>query len=568
MSQTFDFILIGAGHNGMTCAAYLAKAGYSCLVLERRGKIGGCATTEEAMPEEAPGFRFNLCAIDHEFIHLGPVLRELKLEHYGLEYLWCDPTVFCPHPDGSFFLAWQDVERTCKEIERFSPRDAVAYRDFISYWQRAMRLFATTFNAAPQSIPGILRNFNPTVINDLFDLADGPTGVLEFARRMVTSPQNLINEWFDAEFIKAPIARLAAELGAPPSEKGIAFGVTMLAMRHGPGMSRPRGGTGMLTQALGALLTDLGVEILTDAPVGRILVDNTGRAVGVRTQAGQEYQCKMGVISNLDAVQLFNKLLDPADAEAWAEGVTGRLNRTVVNNNESVMKIDCALSEPPRFSAWGHQDDWLIGSLLIADSVEHVERAHQEPLQGKIPDDPSLYVVVPTVLDPSMAPPGKHTLWIEFFAPWEITQGPDRDWGLIKEKIADRCIDKLAQYCPNLKSSIIARRVESPVELAARTATLKGNFYHMDMTVEQMLFFRPLPELANYKTSITGLYLTGAGTHPGGSISGMPGRNCAHAILREYRSFSRPRIVRKVSKRVKNFAMQAAFRAGVDVKNL
>ena len=175
---------------------------------------------------------------------------------------------------------------------------------------------------------------------------------------------------------------------------------------------------------------------------------------------------------------------------------------------------------------------------MIADSVSHVEQAHSKCTLGEIPDaDPSMYVVMPTGLDPSMAPEGKHTVWIEFFAPYQIagaegTGLKGTGWtDELKNKVADRVVDKLAQYSPNLKNSIIARRVESPAELGERLGAYKGNYYHIDMTLDQMVFFRPLPEIANYKTPIDGLFLTGAGTHPGGSISGMPGRNCARVFL-------------------------------------
>lgn len=197
------------------------------------------------------------------------------------------------------------------------------------------------------------------------------------------------------------------------------------------------------------------------------------------------------------------------------------------------------MSEPLRFDRHEHRDEYLIGSVLIADSVKQVEAGHHDSMIGKIPDsDPTMYVVMPTMLDPSMAPEGKHTLWIEFFAPYQIDGAEGT--GLhgtgwtddLKEKVADRLIDKLAEYAPNVKNSIIARRVESPAEISERLGAFKGNHYHIDMSLEQMILFRPLLELANYETPISGLYLTGAGTHPGGSISGMAGRNCARVFLR------------------------------------
>lgn len=542
--QEYDIIIIGAGHNGLVCAAYLLKAGYSVLLLEKRSVPGGAATTEEAMPKEAPGFKFNLCAIDHEFIHLGPVIEELELEKYGLKYLWCDPVVFCPHPDGKYFLAHKSVVATCAEISRFSPNDAKKYREFINFWHRLLQAIIPVFNAPPKSIIDIAGNYDAQKFKDLLSVLGTPNKTLDLVRTLLSSAEDNINEWFDAEFLKAPMTRLASELGAPPSQKMLAIGAIMMAMRHHPGMARPVGGTGALVTALLNLVHSLGGVVLTEQSVDKILIDD-GRAVGVRVQGGIEYRAKHGVISNIDAKRLFSNLVDIDDTDRADPALRERLDRRIINNNETILKIDCALSEPLRFEHHNHQDEYLIGSVLIADSVKHVETAHTDPAIGKIPDaDPSMYLVVPTMLDPTMAPPGKHTLWIEFFAPYQIENAEGT--GLngtgwtdeLKNKVADRVIDKLADYAPNVKNAIMARRVESPAELGARLGTLKGNYYHIDMSLEQMIFFRPLPELANYKTPIEGLFLTGAGTHPGGSISGMPGRNCARAFLQAKHPFS------------------------------
>lgn len=535
--ETYDVVIIGAGHNGLVCAAYLLKAGYRVLLLEKRSVPGGAATTEEALPKDAPGFKFNLCAIDHEFIHLGPVIEELELTKYGLEYLFCDPVVFCPHPDGKYFLGHRSVEKTCAEIARYSPRDAERYAQFTQYWQQVLNAMSPMFNAPPKSIIDIAGNYDLKKIRDLVSVVGSPIKTLDLIRTMLNSAEDVVNEWFDSEFLKAPLARLAAELGAPPSQKMLGIGMIMMAMRHNPGMARPKGGTGALVQALLNLVKALGGVILTDQQVKQVLVDD-GRAVGVRTANGKEYRATKGVISNIDAQRVFLHLLNPAEVDAADPTLREHLERRIVNNNETILKIDLAMSEPLKFEQYNHRDEYLIGSVLIADSVRHVEKSHTDPSQGIIPDDdPSMYVVQPTMLDPSMAPDGKHTVWIEFFAPYKIaglegTGQHGTGWtDEIKNQVADRCIDKLAQYAPNVKRATIARRVESPAELGERLGAVNGNYYHIDMTLDQMIFFRPLPEIANYKTPIEGLFLTGAGTHPGGSISGMPGRNCARVFL-------------------------------------
>ncbi|WP_016950086.1 beta-carotene ketolase CrtO [Anabaena sp. PCC 7108] len=535
--EEYDVIMIGAGHNGLVCAAYLLKAGYSVLLLEKRPVPGGAATTEECIPDQAPGFKFNLCAIDHEFIHLGPVVEELELTKYGLEYLECDPVVFCPHPDGKYFLAHKSLEKTCAEIARYNERDAKKYAEFTDYWQRAINAMIPMFNAPPKSIIDIFGNYNIQKFKDLFSVVGSPSKSLDFVRTMLNSAEDILNEWFDEEFLKAPLSRLASELGAPPSQKNLAIGVMMMAMRHNPGMARPRGGTGALVQALVNLVTSKGGVILTDQHVEKVLIDDA-KAVGVRVAGGQEYRAKYGVISNIDAQRLFLQMTDKSDIDAVDSELWERLERRIVNNNETILKIDLALDEPLHFPYHAHKDEYLIGSILIADSMHHVEQAHSKCTLGEIPDsDPSMYVVMPSALDPTLAPPGKHTVWIEFFAPYQIagaegTGLKGTGWtDELKNQVADRVVDKLASYSPNLKTSIIARRVESPAELGERLGAYKGNYYHIDMTMDQMIFFRPLPELANYKTPIDHLFLTGAGTHPGGSISGMPGRNCARVFL-------------------------------------
>ena len=537
--QQYDVVIIGAGHNGLVCAAYLLKAGYSVALLEKRLVPGGAATTEELLPKEAPGFKFNRCAIDHEFIHLGPVVEELELEKYGLEYLDCDPVLFCPHPDGKYFLGHKSLDKTCAEIARYSQRDAVKYKEFTQYWEKALSAMVPMFNAPPKSLLDIAGNFNISKFKDLFSVVGSPAKSLDFLRNMITSGEDILNEWFDSEFLKAPLARLCAELGAPPSQKTLAIGAIMMAMRHNPGMSRPRGGTGALTQALVKLVKSKGGDIFCDRQVEKVLIDD-GKAVGVRVAGGKEFRAKEGVISNIDAKRLFMQMIDKSDIDAADSQLHERLKRRIVNNNETILKIDLALNEPLRFEHHEHKDEYLVGSILIADSVHHVEQAHSLCILGQIPDsDPSMYIVMPSFRDPSLAPTGKHTLWIEFFAPYQIkgAEGTGLNgtgWtDELKNKVADRVIDKLADYSPNIKDSIIARSVESPAELGERLGAYNGNFYHIDMTLDQMVFLRPLPEIANYKTPINNLYLTGAGTHPGGSISGMPGRNCARVFLQK-----------------------------------
>jgi beta-carotene ketolase (CrtO type) len=541
--DAYDVIVIGAGHNGLVCAAYLLEAGYSVLLLEARSLPGGAATTEEALPQAAPGFKFDLCAIDHEAIHLSPVVQELELTKYGLEYLPCDPVLFCPLPDGTDFLAWRSVERTRREIARYSDRDARKYVEFIEYWQHLNRAFTPIFNASPMALLDIAKNYDRANWQDLWQIFGSRGKILDFLHNLVTSPTDLLNEWFASETVKAPLAGLAAQIGAPPSQKGMAIGAMRMAMRHDPGLFRPRGGSGALISALVKRVEDKGGKILTEQRVERILVDDAGKAIGVRVSQGKEYRADKGIVSNIDARRLFLDLCDRVDVDCAAPKLRNTLERRIVNNNESVFKIDLALSEAPQFIARDRTHEALMGSILIADSVRQVEKAHSFCSFGEIPADPVLYVVCPTVLDPSLAPKGKHTLWIECFVPYQIAQHEGiglkgTGWSEeLKAEMCDRVLSKLATYAPNLPRSVIALRSESPPELEQRLGLAKGNPHHLDMSLDRMVFFRPLPELADYKTPIDGLFLTGAGTHPGGGISGMPGRNCARAFLQNQQPF-------------------------------
>jgi beta-carotene ketolase (CrtO type) len=300
----YDVVIIGAGHNALVCAAYLLKADYTVLLLEKRPLPGGGATTEELMPDAAPGFKFNPCAIDHLFIHLGPVVQELNLAKYGLKYLFCDPVVFCPHPDGKYFLAHRSLEKTCAQIARYSPRDAQKYAEFINFWKRVVGTLTPVFNAPPKSVIDIVGNYDRAKFQDLLSLMGSPDQLLDLFRTLFTSPMDMLEEYFDEEFLKAPLARLAAELSTPPSQKTNAIGAMMMSLRHNPGMARPQGGTGALTNALVKLVKDLGGAIATEQTVRRVLLDDK-RAVGVQVASGQEYRAKQGVISSIDAKDYF-----------------------------------------------------------------------------------------------------------------------------------------------------------------------------------------------------------------------------------------------------------------------
>lgn len=508
----YDVIIIGAGHNGLTCAGYLAKAGLRVLVLERRRVVGGGATTEESIPG-APGFKVNTCSVDHFLNEKVPVLKHLEAARFGLQYLAVDPMFFCPFPDGTYFFIYRDMERTCREIARFSPRDAEAYARFVEYWRYAALLLDP------------LRFSPPPTFNLLAGLMEGDEAD-EFMRVLLLSPQQLLDEWFESEYVKAPIAWIAGQLGTPPSQIGTSVTTTLIEIAHRSGVHRPKGGSGMLTQAMAAMVESYGGAVQTDAEVTQILVEN-GTAVGVRLADGREYRATKAVVPSIDARRVFTRLVGP-------EHVDEKLRRRAGNiaiSNVSMMKVDCALSEIPRFEKYEVGREASIGSHIICPSVQYLETAFDDAKQGIPPRQPALWSVCASALDPSLAPPGMHTLYLFQFAPYELAGG--RDWESIKEEVADSMIETLAQYAPNVRKAVIVRRVTSPVDEERRTGNIKGQGYHIDSTLNQMFGFRPLPEISRYRTPIRGLYLTGAGTHPGGGITCIPGHNTAKVVLED-----------------------------------
>jgi beta-carotene ketolase (CrtO type) len=508
----YDVIIIGAGHNGLTCAGYLAKAGLRVLVLERRNVVGGGATTEEAIPG-APGFKVNTCSVDHFLNEQVPTIRHLELTRFGLKYLPVDPMFFCPFPDGHHLFIWRDVERTCREIARFSPKDAEAYPRFLEYWHNAAYLLDP------------LRFSPPPPFNQLAGLMEGE-GADEFMRVLLLSPQQLLDEWFESEQVKAPIAWLAGQLGTPPSQIGTSVTTSLLEICHRSGVHRPQGGSGMLPQAMARSVEHYGGTVLVNAEVSKILVED-GTAVGVRLADGVEHRARRAVVSSLDAKRVFTRLVDPQHVE---EGLLRKV-RNIAISNVTMMKVDCALAEPPRFERYGVGPEANIGSHIICPSVEYLERAFDDAKHGEPPRHPALWSVCCSVLDPSLAPQGKHTLYLFQFAPYNLAGG--RCWEDLKEEVADNMIETLAEYAPNVAQAVIARRISTPLDEEMRTGNIKGHGYHIDSTLNQMFGFRPIPELARYRTPIRGLYLTGAGTHPGGGITCIPGHNTAQVVLEE-----------------------------------
>ncbi|PDV97979.1 phytoene desaturase family protein [Candidatus Chloroploca asiatica] len=517
----YDVIVVGGGHNGLTTAGYLAKAGKRVLVVERREIVGGAVCTEEVIP----GYKIDVGSSAHIMIHLTPIVKDLELERYGLEYIQMDPFAFFPLPDGSGSISfYRDTEKTIQSIASVSPRDAEAYRRFLAYW--------TPLNEAVFDVflnpPSAARLFS-TVGSATSQLPLADRNPFEVTRRFFTSYAQLINETFESEPMRAAMTWLAAQSGPPPDEIGAGDFFGWHAMMHTCGAAHPRGGSGELTQAMARSFKSAGGDLVLGAPVRRIIVKN-GQVQGIETIDGQRYSAPI-VVSN---AHVLTTMLDLVGPEHLSSTLVHRLRNIRIGNGFG-MTVRCAAEELPDYLAapsGGQPHESHHGLQLLSPSMDYVRRAYEDYLRGQPAHDPAVIAMTFSAIDPDVAPPGKHTvfLWAQYF-PYALSDG--RHWDDVREEAADSILEVLYRYAPNMRGKIIDRFIQSPLDLERRIGLLKGNVMHVEMSFDQMFFFRPLPELAEYRTPIKGLYLTGASTHPGGGVFGASGSNTARVVLRD-----------------------------------
>ena len=506
----FDAIVVGSGHNGLVAAGYLSKHGLKVLVVEKSHLPGGCVRTEELFP----GFKVNVYSFEQYLIHSTPIIDDLGLSRFGLNYYAVDPTIFSPFKDGKFMLFYKDVEKTVKHIEKFSLRDARAYRELVEEFEPLNELLGGMSQSSPLSMLDLAISLQGTESERLFQV-------------LFSSAKEILEERFETEYVKVPIAFLGpAAIGLAPSQKGTGWTVGWHLL--GRKLARPYGGAGQLISALVKMIESRGSQVLLNSEVKRIIVKDR-KTTGVELKDGRKFESKI-VVAACDPKQTFLRLV----GEEYLDGsVVSNVKRIKVANGIA-MKADFVLEGLPTYSCnpTSGVNECHTAATYISESVDTLEKAYDEYKYGYNPKAPGLMVALHTTGDPSLAPTGKHILSLETrYTPYELADGSD--WDAVKEIVADQLIDIYSEYCPGVKKLVSKRYVASPVDWERDLNLPRGNFLHADMSMDQLFNRRPAIGIGQYKTPIEGLYITGAGTHPGGGVSGLAGYNAAHVVLKE-----------------------------------
>ena len=517
--KTYDAVVIGGGHNGLTAACYLAKVGLSVLVLERREILGGACVTEELFP----GFRLNVASYTVGMLQ-PELIEELELARFGFECYVRDPQFAAVFPDGRHLVVYPDLVRTLPEIAKFSRRDAERWPGFEADGARVGALLRKYFLMPPDG----------WTWGDFATEFRSPEEQRLFARFILGTTRDLIDGYFESEAIAGVLA-FGGAVGTfvGPSTPGSAYSKAHhLAARVGEHLGcfgYVRGGMGALSETLAKVLRHHGGEIRVGAVVERVTVED-GAASGVVLAGGEEVRARV-VLSNADPKHTLLGLVGERELDP---GVVSELRRYRAVGCS--YKINCALDALPRFTGFpgGDQTPYLRGGVVISPSVEYLERAYQEARQGRIPKRPYVIMHFQSLTDPGLAPPGKHTLtmygdWV----PYRLADGPWTD--ARKRAFAEDVFDTVAEYAPNIRDVVRDWMVLVPPDIEERFNITGGNIFHGDLIPEQLFSLRPIPGFGGHRMPVKGLYLCGSGSHPGGYVSGMPGRNAATVVLSDWK---------------------------------
>jgi phytoene dehydrogenase-like protein len=533
LGQRYDAVIIGGGHNGLVSAAYLARAGMKTLVLEQRHVLGGAAVTEEIFP----GFRFSVFSYVVSLLR-PEIIRELQLPRHGLDILPLDGTFTPlrpgegPEPSGGDYL-WRvnDHGRTIRELRRWSASDAEAYEEYGQLMVEMARFIKPILAITPPD----LTSLDPRPLLPLAGLARSFQQLPErqqavFVQLMTMSAADFLDQWFETDPLKATMAA-SGIIGTYQGVRspGTAYVLLHHYMGEIDGAFRawgiPKGGTGGVSDAIASAARSLGAEIRTETPVARIIVKN-GRATGVALESGEEVEAN-DVLSSVDSRRTFLGLVEPGTLDAEFEEEVSRFKF-----RGSSGKVNLAIDRLPDFTCLPGEGEHLRGAISFSPSIDEMEQAYDDAKYGRFSRKPYIDMIIPTLVDPSMAPPGKHVIscFVQY-APYKLA--PELGtWDDQREAFGDAVIDRIAEFAPNIRDVILHRNVQTPLDIERTTGLSEGNIFQGELSLEQLFFNRPVPGYARFRTPIRDLWLCGSATHPGGGIMGANGRIAAMEVLR------------------------------------
>ena len=525
--DAYDAIVIGAGHNGLVAAAYLAKAGLKTLVLERRPNLGGAAATEDVFP----GIRINTGAIDTS-LFLPEILTDLGIGTSELEFIYPPALVFSPQPGGDALTLWRDPQRAAREISAFSQKDAKSYPRFAQFVSRLAGILREILTRTPPPLPGYTyRDLVAWLPLAVKVKRLGDKDMQEFLRILPMPVSDFLDEWFETPAIKAAIGfQGVAGLFRGPRASGTTFQFLYQAMSAGAAGIRAcryvRGGTGSLSQAIANAARNFGAELVCSSPVKTICLDQR-RVSGVVLESGETIPAR-AVLSGTDPRHTYFDLVSVAELPL-------QFVRQVksIKFRGSTARVNLVLSRLPDINSAPFIPEAITGHILICPDLDDLERAYDAAKYGSIPALPCLDVLIPTLSDSSLAPNGSQVMGIDVrYAPYRLADG---DWDTQREALGDQIIHMLEQYFPGLGSFIQHRQILTPLDYERDYGLAEGCITHGQMDLDQLLFMRPVAGTRGANTPLPGLYLCGSGAHPGGGVTGAPGYNAARLVLEAYR---------------------------------